>query len=167
MQSIAAGQPIAPALEIREKTERLLKAAAALGELTSLLIRSPEHSKFTLADMDWLVIPAVVNRQFLIIRAASPGEPTPLPAAAVLWASVSDEYDALFKQNPGQRYSLNAEQRNSGSNIWVTDVVGVPLIWNKALTRLRSTVFKGKKIVFIRREADGSASIVEHQPEAA
>ncbi|MFM9941139.1 MAG: toxin-activating lysine-acyltransferase [Hyphomicrobiaceae bacterium] len=158
--------PIAPLLEVKEKTQRLVAAAAALGELTSLLIRSPEHSQYTIADMEWLVVPAVLNRQFLIVRAQSPGEQTPLPGAAVMWASVSDEFDAMFKQNPGQRFTLTAEQRNSGDNIWITDVVGVPMIWNRALDEMRDTVFKGKKVAMSRKEADGTMSVIEHQPRS-
>ncbi len=159
-----AAQPIGPLLEIKEKTQRLVAAAAALGELTSLLIRSPEHSQYTIADMEWLVVPAVVNRQFLIIRAQSPGEVTPLPGAAVMWASLSEEFDGMFRQNLGQRFTLTAEQRQSGDNIWITDVVGVPLIWNKALDEMRDTIFKGKKIAMARKEPDGTFSVIEHQP---
>lgn len=161
-----AATPIAPILEVREKSQRLVAAAAALGELTSLLIRSPEHGQYSIVDMEWLVIPAIINRQFLIIRAQSPGEPTPLPGAAVMWASLSEEFDAMFKQNPGQRFTLTPEQRTSGDNIWITDVIGVPLLWNKALDEMRDTIFKGKKVAMARKEADGTYSIIEHAPRA-
>lgn len=147
-----------------DKTKQLAETAAALGELTSLLIRSPELSQYRIADMDWLVVPAFVNRQFLIVRAPTPAEPIPMPSGALLWASLSSELDTLFRQNPGQRYQLTREQRTSGDCIWITDLVGDPRVWSTALDHLRTTAFKGRKVSMARKADDGTTSVVEHPP---
>jgi hemolysin-activating ACP:hemolysin acyltransferase len=150
--------------EIQEKTKRLNEASAAFGEIVSLLIRSPEHAQLRIADLEWILVPAVTNRQFLIVRAPSPHEVTPLPAAAILWASVSAEIHEMLKQDATKRHTLSVEQRKSGDIIWITDVIGDPLIWNRALDEMHKGMFKSHILAMARRAPDGQLSVIEHMP---
>lgn len=155
-------QAVQPLLEIREKTKRLVAVSAHLGEIVSILMRSPAHAKIALGELEPLVIPAIANRQFLVIRARSRTETTPLPAAVVMWAELSNE---LFKHcfdNPGRPQTLTREQRKSGDNVWITDIAGEPMICNKVLDRLHKTIFVGKRLGLGRRSADGTWSSIQH-----
>ena len=39
-----------------------------LGEMTWLLSQSPLHRALQIGDLEWLVMPALINRQFYIFR---------------------------------------------------------------------------------------------------
>jgi hemolysin-activating ACP:hemolysin acyltransferase len=149
----------------REKSQRIKAAAEALGGLVALFMRSSEHNRYSIADLEWLLLPAVINRQHLIVRAPRAGDKALVPAAAIMWASVSDEYDQLFRQNLGQRYQLTAEMRRSGENAWITDTVGEPLLCERALVELRRTALKDRKLALVRRQTDGTPLLIEHPAE--
>lgn len=154
--------PVEPLIEIREKSKRLVEAAASIGAIVSLMMRSTDHADIAMRDLERFLMPAILNRQCLIVRAPSQQERTPLPAAAVLWAELSPELYAQCFKTPGKHHFFSVEQRKSGDNIWVTDVMGEPLIWNKALDRLHKTVFAGKRIGLARKSLDGVWSSIEH-----
>lgn len=156
-------QPTAtPERSEAERKDLALRAAAmALGETVSLLIRSPDHSAYSLADLEWLVVPALLNRQFLIVRSTTTDSAVPLPGAVVLWATVADDLDALFRANPGTRYQLTAAQRTGGTHVWLTDLVGHELLLREAVKRLASTTFAGRRVSFAQKGPDGTMSIVD------
>jgi hemolysin-activating ACP:hemolysin acyltransferase len=144
----------------------LTAMAAALGEVTSLLVRSREHAGYTLPDLEWLLVPAIFNRQFLIVRAQLQGASVPLPAACLLWATVSDEIDAQYRATPGQRLKLSNEQRKSGDNVWITDFVGDRRMLNEAVNRLRAGTFKGRRISFFGLEDPAKPTVIDLMPQA-
>jgi cytolysin-activating lysine-acyltransferase len=149
-------------LDPEEKAASLRSAAAALGEVTSLIMRSPDHAHFTLPDLEWLVVPAIVNRQFLIVRAPTAAEAFPLPVAVVLWANVTAQIDALMTQDLSRRIKLTAQERQSGDIVWMTDLIGERTLVNAAVTQLRARELKGRPIKLVHRETDGSLSLIEH-----
>ena len=57
---------------------------AALGEIVSLLVQSPAHRHLFLADLEWLVVPPVMLRQFALFRQGA------RPIAYASWAFVND-----------------------------------------------------------------------------
>lgn len=148
----------------KRQTENLMAAAAALGEVTSLLVRSREHARYAIPDIEWLLVPAIVNRQFLIVRSQTTGAPVPLPGACLLWASLSPEIDGQYRATPGLRLKLTAEQRRSGSHIWITDLIGDRKLLNDALNRLRANSFKGQTISFFNGEDPTRTSVVDVMP---
>lgn len=62
--------------------------AAVIGEIVWLMSQSPEFKQYLIADLDWLVMPPVLLRQFRLFYHEGK------PAACVLWAKVSDEVEA-------------------------------------------------------------------------
>lgn len=66
--------------EVAKRGERI---AAILGHVVWLMSLSPKHKHLTLADMDWLVVPALLHRQFKLYRLDGK------PFAYASWAYVS------------------------------------------------------------------------------
>lgn len=73
-----AGQPAEPA-EPPPKT-----VAQVLGEIVWLMTQSPRHKAVPLGDLEWLVMPAILLRQFRIFYSGQQ------PVGVVLWALVDE-----------------------------------------------------------------------------
>ena len=88
--------------------------AQVLGEITWLMTQSPRHKAIPLGDLEWLLMPAILLRQFRIFYK---GEQ---PVGVVLWALVddlvADRIDAGDKR-------LTAVEWKSGTNMRVVDIV--------------------------------------------
>ena len=85
-----------------------------LGEITWLMTQSPRHKSIPLGDLEWLVMPAILLKQFRIFYK---GE---LPVGVALWALADDlvaqRIDAGDKR-------LTAVEWKSGANMRILDVV--------------------------------------------
>lgn len=136
-------------------------AIATFGEIVSVLMRSPQYRNYTLADLDWLVAPALGNRQFSLIQ--TPNEKTNMPKSAgvVMWASVSKDIEDRILANTGKPIQLTAEDRRSGDNFWITDAVGERRILSAAIQNLRNKVFKSHPVRTFVRAEDGSIKIAQ------
>jgi cytolysin-activating lysine-acyltransferase len=88
--------------------------AQVLGEITWLMTQSPRHKAVPLGDLEWLVMPAILLRQFRIFYK---GEQ---PVGVALWA-LADELVAK-RIDAGDR-RLAAVEWKSGSNMRVIDIV--------------------------------------------
>jgi cytolysin-activating lysine-acyltransferase len=111
-------------------TDRPAEAAAAppaappptvshiLGEMTWLLTQSPLHKALAIGDLEWLVMPALIHRQFYVFRE---GEK---PVGLALWARCNAAAEAKLEGGmiePGNRLTL--EEWTSGDTIWLVDLV--------------------------------------------
>jgi cytolysin-activating lysine-acyltransferase len=88
--------------------------AQVMGEITWLMTQSPRHKAIPLGDLEWLVMPALLLRQFRIFYK---GEQ---PVGVVLWALV----DRLVAQriDAGDR-RLTAVEWKSGTTMRIVDIV--------------------------------------------
>jgi cytolysin-activating lysine-acyltransferase len=88
--------------------------AQVLGEIAWLMTQSPRHKAVPLGDLEWLVMPALLLRQFRIFYK---GEQ---PVGVVLWA-LADELVA--KRIDADDKRLAAVEWKSGVNMRIIDVV--------------------------------------------
>ena len=88
--------------------------AQVFGEITWLMTQSPRHKAIPLGDLEWLVMPAILLRQFRIFYK---GEQ---PVGVALWA-LADEIVAK-RIDAGDR-RLTAVEWKSGANMRIIDVV--------------------------------------------
>jgi cytolysin-activating lysine-acyltransferase len=88
--------------------------AQVLGEITWLMTQSPRHKAMPIGDLEWLVMPAILLRQFRIFYQ---GEQ---PVGVVLWALVDD---LVAKRIDAGDKRMAAVEWKSGSNMRVIDVV--------------------------------------------
>jgi cytolysin-activating lysine-acyltransferase len=89
-----------------------------LGEMTWLLTQSPLHKALAIGDLEWLVMPAIILRQFYIFR---DGE---RPVGLALWAKCGPAAEAKLDRGmiePENRLTL--EEWNSGPAIWLVDLI--------------------------------------------
>ena len=132
---------------------------AAFGEVTTLLMRSPQFKQQSLADLEWLAVPAVMSGQFLVAEAQSKTSGLMAPVAMVLWAAVSAEVDARLAAATDGPLRLKAEEWRSGDNLWVIEAVGEPQLVQALLKRLLATAAKGRPIKMRTRARDGSMRV--------
>jgi cytolysin-activating lysine-acyltransferase len=85
-----------------------------LGEITWLMTQSPRHKTVPLGDLEWLLMPAILLRQFRIFYH---GEQ---PVGVALWA-LADELVA--KRIDGNDKRLTAVEWKSGTNMRIVDIV--------------------------------------------
>jgi cytolysin-activating lysine-acyltransferase len=89
-----------------------------LGEMTWVLTQSPLHRGFQLGDLEWLVMPALILRQFYIFREGD------RPVGFALWAKCNSVAEAKLERGmvePENR--LTPEEWNSGTAIWLVDLI--------------------------------------------
>jgi cytolysin-activating lysine-acyltransferase len=85
-----------------------------LGEITWLMTQSPRHKATPLGDLEWLVMPAILLRQFRIFYK---GEQ---PMGVALWALVDD---IVAKRIDIGDNRLTAVEWKSGSNMRIVELV--------------------------------------------
>jgi cytolysin-activating lysine-acyltransferase len=89
-----------------------------LGEMTWLLTQSPLHRGLSIGDLDWLVMPPLIHRQFYLFR---DGEK---PVGLAMWAKCGPAAVAKLEAGmiePGNRLAL--EEWTDGDQIWLVDLV--------------------------------------------
>jgi hemolysin-activating ACP:hemolysin acyltransferase len=93
--------------------------AAALGDIMSELLRSPQHRHAFISDLDleWLVLPALATGQLALAQGRSQGSGASAALAVLLWASVSDEVDARLSTNRDGPVRLRPAEWQSGSHV--------------------------------------------------
>jgi cytolysin-activating lysine-acyltransferase len=88
--------------------------AQLLGEITWLMAQSPRHKAVVLGDLEWLLMPAILLRQFRIFYK---GEQ---PVGVALWA-LADEL--VNKRIDAGDKRLAAVEWKSGSNMRIVDII--------------------------------------------
>ena len=85
-----------------------------LGEITWLMTQSPRHKSIPLGDLEWLLMPAILLKQFRIFYQ---GEK---PVGVTLWALVDDIVAERINANDKR---LTAAEWKSGTNMRIIDIV--------------------------------------------
>jgi cytolysin-activating lysine-acyltransferase len=88
--------------------------AQVLGEITWLMTQSPRHKAVPLGDLEWLVMPALVLRQFRIFYK---GEQ---PVGVAVWALADD---LVARRIDAGDTRLAAVEWKSGINMRIVDIV--------------------------------------------
>jgi hemolysin-activating ACP:hemolysin acyltransferase len=126
-------------------------ATANFGGAISLFMRSPAHRNYTLADLEWALIPALALNQFMIAEAKLQ-DGQAIPVALVLWARVSAEVDARLSAAPRYPIRLHPNEWQSGDIIWIVDAVGDPKAVQQGIEALAKTAFQGKQFKMLKLE---------------
>ena len=158
--AISSAKSAAPALGKRQiGAAASALVAASIGEIALVLARSPETKHNFLADLEWLVLPAVFNRQFYVVQAASQETGFRAPIAFVTWALVSETVDRRLEADLGQRIRLKPEEWKSGEIDRIADLVGAPAGVQRALQWLKAGPFRERSAKVMVRDAAGGAVI--------
>lgn len=89
-----------------------------LGEMAWLLTQSPLHRGLSIADLEWLIMPALLHEQFYVFRDGQQ------PVGLALWAKCSPA--AAGKLGKGMiepENRLTLEEWKGGDQIWLVDLI--------------------------------------------
>ena len=109
-----------------------------LGQIVRLLMMSPQHRHMFVADMEHRIIPPLRLGQCRVLRMEG-GRSTTYAS----WARVSDDVHARLEAG---EHRLRPEDWNSGSHLWLIDVVAPPQAVPRVLAELQQRVFKGERV---------------------
>lgn len=137
------------------------------GEIVALLMHSPQYKYYTLADMEWLVLPALVTGQFSLATAQSRTNGITSPVGVVLWASVSDEVDQRLSVAGEQALRLKPQEWKSGDIPWIVLAVGNQRVLQGIFKGLQEKQWGKRPAKALGRGKDGKPTIVAIEPKAA
>lgn len=116
-----------------------------LGDALWLMSQSPAHKHLFLADMDWLVMPAILTKQFRLFKVGD------RPYAFVSWASLSDE---VATRVTGGNPRLSPSEWKCGDQPWLIDLVAPFGGAEGVLKELKAKVFPDRPLMTARRDGD-------------
>lgn len=139
-----------------EQIQPNLTINAVLGETCWLLSQSPVHRyNFFLADLEWMVLPAIFHGQFKLYRTDKN------PAAMAIWALVSDEVEEKLMNGATK---LTPKDWKSGEKIWLIDVISPYGKMEEILSDLKQTSLQGKSFKYHKTQPDGTREIITVTP---
>jgi cytolysin-activating lysine-acyltransferase len=127
----------------------------ALGQITSLLMRSAQHRQLPIADLEWLALPPVMSGQFLLAEAQMKGNGMMAPVGLVLWAAVSPEVDKRLDENLSDLPRLKPEEWKSGNLLWVIEAIGEGSVVQAMLKRKMDAEWQGRPVKMRVRDKAG------------
>lgn len=166
-------QQVVPALKIEKTVEQIAQIqafrskmmSASFGEIIALLMRSPHYRQYSLADLEWLLIPPLMTNQFLVVEAQLkapdvkgdgqennlksgelepaevPSKPATMgarvPVGMALWAKVSPKVDEKLSSNLDTPIKLRPDDWRSGEINWLIEIVGDQKIMQSLYAKLK------------------------------
>ena len=153
----AAGAPV-PAAATPARAATPPSPVTRLGQVVSVLMRSPAYRHLSIADLEWLVIPAIRAGQFSILEARGAVD---RPLGVALWASVSSAVDRRLtaqKQAGLVPFRLAPADWHSGDILWLMDLIALRQARQGFLNRLNETAFNGKAVKYYFEKSTPVAS---------
>ena len=137
-------------------TSTVRQVDVTLGQIVTILMRSTQHRERPLADLEWLVLPAILSGQCRVAQAHQSGNAVPVGVA--LWASVSTAVDQRLS-DLSVPWRLQPDEWRSGDIPWLVELVADPATQQALLKHLGQTVFRGRGIKMRVRDAEGKTQI--------
>lgn len=144
--------------EAKKRAAAAKHIAAAFGEFVTLLMRSPSDKHHTLGDLEWLMVPALLHRQFALAEAQSKETGVVSPVGGVLWAFVSEDVDRRLS-DPSNPMRLKPNEWRSGDIPWIILATGDTRVLAGLIQQVTNNVFKERKPKMRVRGRDGKLSV--------
>lgn len=146
-------KPATPKLEIKSQAPAGadMTVSDLFGQAVWLMTQSQGHRNLFISDLEWLVMPAVLLRQFRIF----PGKNQPIGIA--LWAQVSE---AVEQRIITGNIRMSPEDWKSGDRLWLLDLIAPFGLVDEMLGDLQNTTFKDKAFK-MHKVVDGQRVPVE------
>ena len=155
----AQAQPPLSPEEAQRRSAIMVRQSLAFAQIVTILLRSPSHRHFAIADLEWLVVPPLTLGQFVIAEAKAQADGPGFPVAMALWATVSPETDQRLSENLTSPIRLRPDEWKSGDIMWLIDAVGEPRVLTGLVQQLAENAFKGRPIK-LRQVGEGGKTIV-------
>ncbi len=127
---------------------RVNKTTMTFGEIVVLLSRSLMYRHMSLADLEWLVMPALMTNQVTTVRGKlKEQQGLTIPLGLAMWAHVSEDVDKKLEaqKNVNIPFRLAPQDWKSGDIPWLLDVVGPKEVTPALVKKLEETVFKDQQ----------------------
>lgn len=134
-----------------------LTVSEVFGQATWLMTQSRGHRTMFLSDLEWMLMPAILLRQFRLF----PGKDQPLGIA--LMGQLSDEASKRLETSG----KIKPEDWKSGDNLWLVELVAPFGQQDAMLGDLRATVFKGKQFKMYATDNTGQRQVITMSGEGA
>lgn len=132
----------------KEQAQRVMGKIPVLGAVAWLMMQQAGARHTLLSELDWRVMPALVQEQAKLYMRDS------APIAYVSWAKLSDTAAQRYIEAP---HHLTAADWKSGDQIWLIDLVTPFGAAAEVMKELRETVFAGKAVHQLMPDAQGHA----------
>jgi cytolysin-activating lysine-acyltransferase len=129
-----------------------------LGEIVWLMSQSAAHKHFAIADLEWMVMPALLLNQYRLFHHES------RPIGAAIWAFLSEEAEAKLSMTPVR---LRPDEWKSGDRCWLVDLISPgATVENKLaavmLADLQRTALSGLRFSFHKTDlVTGKREVIE------
>ena len=144
--------------DLRQKAAAAKAISATFGEIVSLLMRSKDHRHWSLAEVEQIVVPALLAGQVSVATAQSKANGLVTPAGFVLWAQVSEEVDKRLSANPGQATKLAPQDWKSGDIVWIVLALGDRRVLDGQLQTLQQR-WGNRVAKVLVKSGDGNLSV--------
>jgi hemolysin-activating ACP:hemolysin acyltransferase len=145
--------------EAQRRAAAAVRHSLAFAQIVSLLMHSSRYKHYTLADLEWLVLPPLLSGQCGVAEAKSKENGVSIPVAVALWASVSPEVDRRLSENLAAPVRLRPDEWRSGDILWLVDAIGDRRVIPGFLKQLSENTFKGRTVKIRGRGSDGKPVI--------
>ncbi|WP_422362891.1 toxin-activating lysine-acyltransferase [Pyruvatibacter mobilis] len=127
-----------------------LTVSEVFGQTTWLMTQSRGHRNMFISDLEWMVMPPILLRQFRLF----PGKEQPLGIA--FWAQLSDEASQRLEQGG----KLKPDDWKSGDNLWLVELLAPFGQQDAMLADLRRSIFKNKQFRMHATDPSGQRRMV-------
>lgn len=142
--------------KLHEQAMELLRRLPAFGPVIMLYLQSAHRRFQFISDLEWLLIPPLMNRQCKLFMKKN------YPFAYVSWALLDEEAESRLLLNGGK---LRPQDWKSGENLWVMDIVAPFGGADKVLADIQQNEFPGRSIrILVPDPATGGVSKRELPP---
>jgi cytolysin-activating lysine-acyltransferase len=145
--------------ELQRRAQIAKQLSSAFGDIVTLLMRSETERGRTLADLEWMVVPAMQTGQFAVAEAQAQDTGVVAPMGVVLWAMVSESVDQRMSAQLDKPMDLKPAEWKSGDIPWIVAAIGEPKIINQLFQQLSKTVFTKVPAKLRARDKDGKPFI--------
>jgi cytolysin-activating lysine-acyltransferase len=147
-QTVPAPQPAPTGPLSAAQFGKQVDVTSIIGQIVILMMRSHTHKFTPMADLEWMVLPAIALRQFRLYR-----DSEQRIVAFAAWAFLSEEIEQRLKSTAQPR--LAPKDWKSGDRAWLLDVIGPPGYGPAILEDLRNGMLSRHRIHFHRTTPDG------------
>lgn len=141
--------------ELQRRAQIAKQLSSAFGDIVTMLMRSETERGRTLADLEWMVVPALQTGQFAVAEAQAQETGVVAPMGVVLWAMVSESIDQRLSGQLDKPMDLKPNEWKSGDIPWIVAAFGEPKIINQLFQQLSKNVFTKAPAKLRARDKDG------------
>ncbi len=152
--SAPAPDEVASTQVAQATSEQLQRRLQLLGSITWLMLQSPQHRFYPLAELEARIIPSLMLNQFRYYEIDGQ------PIGFVNWAYLSEEVESQYQEGD---FQLSAEDWRSGERLWAIDFVDPFEQAQNMVDDLQRNIFpEGTTAKTIQVKHDGTRAIVEY-----